>query len=76
MVGGLATAIALTRVSDLIATVPDAIRAFCAPECIGVSLPLSTPEFTVSLLWHPRLDVDLAHRWLRGHVRQICATTT
>jgi DNA-binding transcriptional LysR family regulator len=37
------------------------------------ALPVSTPEFTVSLLWHPRLDADLAHRWLRGHVRQICA---
>ena len=31
-----------------------------------------TPEFTVSLLWHPRLDADPAHRWLRGVVRAAC----
>jgi DNA-binding transcriptional LysR family regulator len=27
----------------------------------------------ISLLWHPRLDADPAHRWLRGCVRDICA---
>jgi DNA-binding transcriptional LysR family regulator len=36
-------------------------------------LPVSTPEVTVSLLWHPRLDADPAHRWLRGQVRDACA---
>ena len=36
-------------------------------------LPIATPEITVSLLWHPRLDADPAHRWLRGHVREVCA---
>jgi hypothetical protein len=30
------------------------------------------PEITVSLLWHPRLDADLGHRWLRGVVREVC----
>jgi hypothetical protein len=28
---------------------------------------------TVSMLWHPRLDADPAHRWLRGIMRDICA---
>jgi DNA-binding transcriptional LysR family regulator len=36
-------------------------------------LPVSTPEITVALLWHPRLDADPAHRWLRGIVREVCA---
>jgi hypothetical protein len=36
-------------------------------------IPVSTPEFTISMLWHPRMDADQAHRWLRGHVRDICA---
>jgi hypothetical protein len=36
-------------------------------------LPVATPEITVSLLWHPRLDADAAHEWLRGCVRDICA---
>jgi DNA-binding transcriptional LysR family regulator len=30
---------------------------------------------TISLLWHPRLDADPAHRWLRGCVRDACAAT-
>jgi hypothetical protein len=25
------------------------------------------------MLWHPRLDADPAHKWLRGHVRAVCA---
>jgi len=31
------------------------------------------PEITVSLLWHPRMDADPAHRWLRRCVRDACA---
>jgi DNA-binding transcriptional LysR family regulator len=37
-------------------------------------LPFTVREITVSLLWHPRLDADVAHRWLRGHVRDVCTT--
>jgi len=36
-------------------------------------LPVTTPEITVSMLWHPRLNADSAHRWLRGHVKEICS---
>ena len=36
-------------------------------------LPFPTPEITVSLLWHPRLDADPAHRWLRGCVQEACS---
>jgi len=36
-------------------------------------LPIAMKEFTVSMLWHPRLDADQAHRWLRGLVREVCA---
>jgi DNA-binding transcriptional LysR family regulator len=35
-------------------------------------LPVSLPEMTISMLWHPRLDADPAHRWLRGCVRDAC----
>lgn len=76
IVGGFATAIALARASDLIATVPERHTGILRAGMHSFSLPVSTPEFTVSLLWHPRLDADLAHRWLRGHVRKICAATT
>ena len=36
------------------------------------ALPLEIPTFTLSMLWHPRMDGDLGHRWLRGHVRNVC----
>lgn len=36
-------------------------------------LPVAMPAFTVSMLWHPRLDADQAHRWLREQVRDVCA---
>jgi DNA-binding transcriptional LysR family regulator len=37
------------------------------------ALPFPVPEITVSLFWHPRLDADPAHRWLRERVREVCA---
>jgi len=72
IVGGLATAVGLARASDLIATVPERHTGTLRAGMYSFPLPISMPEFTVSLLWHPRLDADLAHRWLRGHVRDIC----
>lgn len=35
-------------------------------------LPVRTPEFSVSAIWHPRLDADPAHRWLRDTIRAVC----
>ncbi|MGE0474559.1 MAG: LysR family transcriptional regulator [Nitrospirales bacterium] len=72
IVGGFAIALGLSRASDLIATVPERHTGTLRAGMYSFPLPISMPEFTVSLLWHPRLDADLAHRWLRGHVRNIC----
>ncbi|MGC3974112.1 MAG: LysR family transcriptional regulator [Nitrospira sp.] len=73
IVGGFAMALALARASDLIATVPERHTGVLRAGMHSFALPISTPEFTVSLLWHPRLDADLAHRWLRGCVREVCS---
>jgi DNA-binding transcriptional LysR family regulator len=72
IVGGFSTALALARDSDLIATVPERHTGNLRSGMFSFSLPVATPEITVSLLWHPRLDADLAHRWLRGCVRDAC----
>lgn len=73
IVGGFSAALALARASDLIASVPERHTASLRAGMHGFHLPFPFPEITVSLLWHPRLDADPAHRWLRGHVRNVCA---
>jgi DNA-binding transcriptional LysR family regulator len=72
MVGGFSTALALARASDLIASVPERHTGNLRAGMYSFSLPVSVPEITVSLLWHPRLHADPAHRWLRGCVRDVC----
>ena len=73
IVGGFSAALALARASDLIASVPERHTGNLRAGMHSFPLPVSTPEVTVSLLWHPRLHADPAHRWLRGCVLDICA---
>lgn len=73
IVGGFSTALVLARGSDLIATVPERHTAQLRTGMYSFDLPVALAAFTVSLLWHPRLDADPAHRWLRGCVRDVCA---
>ena len=73
IVGGFSTALGLARASDLIASVPERHTGNLRAGMHSFPLPVSVPDFTVSMLWHPRLDADPAHRWLRGCVRDACA---
>lgn len=72
-VAGFATALALARASDLVATVPERHTGNLRSGMHSFALPFATPEFTVSLLWHPRLQADPAHRWLRQCVFEVCS---
>lgn len=71
--GGFAAAIALARSSELIVAVPEHHTGKLRSTMHSFALPVAMPEFTVSLLWHPRLDADGAHRWLRACIREACA---
>ena len=73
IVDGFSAALALARATDLVATVPERHSGNLRAGLHGFALPVAVPAFTVSLLWHPRLDADPAHRWLRGCVRDACA---
>ena len=73
IVSGFSTALALARGTDLIASVPERHTTNLRAGMHSFSLPFSTPEITVSLLWHPRMSADPAHRWLRGCVQKVCA---
>lgn len=72
MVSGFSAALAVARASDLVATVPDRHTLNLRHGMTTFSLPMPTTEFTVSMLWHPRMDADAAHRWLRDCVKQVC----
>jgi len=70
--GGFSTALALVRETDLIATVPERHTGTLREGMRSFALPFAMAPFTVSMLWHPRMDGDAAHRWLRGIVLQAC----
>lgn len=73
IVAGFSTALALARTTDLIASVPERYTANLRAGMHSFALPFELPEFTVAMLWHPRLEADPVHRWLRGCVRDVCA---
>lgn len=74
IVDGFARALALARASDLVAAVPDAHTRGLQAGMHRFPLPFDMSEITVSLLWHPRMDADVAHRWLRGCIRDVCGS--
>lgn len=38
----------------------------------GFDLPMAAPELAISVMWHPRVDADPAHRWLRQKLVAAC----
>jgi DNA-binding transcriptional LysR family regulator len=72
-VDGFAGALALARGSDLVASVPERHTGVLRAGMHSFTLPFPTPAISVSLLWHPRLHADPAHRWLRAVVLETCA---
>jgi DNA-binding transcriptional LysR family regulator len=73
IVGSFSTALALARSSDLVASVPERQTGNLRDGMHSFPLPVPTREVMLSMLWHPRLDADGAHRWLRSLVLQTCA---
>jgi DNA-binding transcriptional LysR family regulator len=71
-------ALAIASASDLVALVTrscmaaEQLRRGGAEPLRGFPLPVATAGITVSQMWHPRLDADPAHRWLRGVVLSVC----
>lgn len=66
VVPGFPAVIAVVSASDLLGLVP---RSACLTlpgyntECFDLPIPM--PEIVVSQIWHPRMDADAGHRWLR-----------
>ncbi len=77
VVPGYPDAMRIAGQSDLVTTVPHS----CLGNTSGpvattglesFELPLPVPEFKISAMWHPRMDADPAHRWLRDTVMSVC----
>jgi DNA-binding transcriptional LysR family regulator len=80
VVPGFSAALAIAQASDLVAHVP---ASFLINQPVNQTdgqlanlssfpLPVETKEITVSQMWHPRSEVDPAHRWLRQWVLNVC----
>lgn len=80
VVPGFSAALAIAQASDLVAHVP---ASFLINQPVNATdgqlanlssfpLPVETKEITVSQMWHPRSEVDPAHRWLRQLVLNVC----
>ena len=74
VVNGFSAALALARDTQLVATVPERHTEGLRRGMFCFALPVGIPAFTLSMLWHPRMDGDLAHRWLRASMRSVCGT--
>ena len=75
VVPGFPDALRIARRSDLVALVPRSSLSSSGTLMEGLAtfeLPVRTPEIAISAMWHPRMDADPAHRWLRGTVMQLC----
>ncbi|WP_145542134.1 LysR family transcriptional regulator [Yersinia alsatica] len=71
-VDSISTALALVKDSDLVATVPAQHTLNLRRGMFSFPLPITSPSITISMLWHPRMDADPAHRWLRQCVLDVC----
>lgn len=64
-------ALAIVCRSELLSVVPETYLKAVAErrdDLRAFPLPVETAPITVSQMWHPRMDADPGHRWLRGVV--------
>ncbi|HEG0619359.1 TPA: LysR family transcriptional regulator [Yersinia enterocolitica] len=71
-VDGISTALALVKGSDLVATVAERHTQNLCNGMFSFPLPITSPVIMISMLWHPRMEADPAHRWLRQCVLDVC----
>ncbi len=67
-----ATALAVVAQTDLLLTAPRSL-ARCGPELVSLAPPVKLPDHSITMVWHPRLDTDPAHRWFRGFMAEVAS---
>ncbi|WP_031079000.1 LysR family transcriptional regulator [Streptomyces sp. NRRL WC-3742] len=70
-----AAALFVVRDADVVVMVPEKLcrEAVRALGLTSFPIPAEMPPIEISQAWHPRLDADGAHAWLRGCVRDVMA---
>lgn len=76
VVPGFPTALSVALASDLVAMVPALYlqNPHMTEQLHVFELPFKTRTITVSQMWHPRMENDPGHRWLRERVIAVCRT--
>jgi len=78
VVPGFPDALRIARDTDLVALVPSSGLSNptgaepTGQGVVGFELPVRTPPIAISAMWHPRMDADPAHSWLRDTVVTVC----
>ena len=72
VVPGFSAALAIAQHSDLVALIPASFLIAGSDPLYAFELPVKTREITISQMWHPRSEVDPAHRWLRQLALSVC----
>jgi DNA-binding transcriptional LysR family regulator len=80
VVPGFPAVLSVARTSDLVGLVPATFLGIhtghherdASDNTHAFELPVTTETITVSQMWHPRLEVDPVHRWLRQLVLSVC----
>lgn len=74
VVPGFPDALRIARQSDLVGLVTQSCLSDprFADGLVSFPLPVETPQIAVTALWHPRMEADPAHRWLRDTVIVVC----
>lgn len=79
VVPGFPDAMRIAASTDFIAAVPLSCLSksklnepVAEPGIQSFELPFETPEILITAIWHPRVDADPAHRWLRDIITRVC----
>jgi DNA-binding transcriptional LysR family regulator len=61
----------ILQTDDLVALVPSRLLRENDKRLVVLKPPVAVPGFDVIAVWHPRVDRDAAHRWLRSRLVEI-----
>jgi DNA-binding transcriptional LysR family regulator len=60
----------ILQTDDLVALVPSRLVQQTNKRLVVLKPPIDVPGFDVIAVWHPRVDKDMAHRWLRNRLAE------